>query len=168
MTTPDHQCWWTRHRTTDLTLDGNALSGSGVPLAVLRNAATALSSSLTLGPADPDDETYAFSIGDGTTGSIHDGCFFHVTPSSPVLVRAVLTATLELHKHYLKSPDWTTDTASLLSRFRTGYTLRLTAVPRRGTVVVRLFPVGASFLHRLLAPAERLHISSTPAPPRAA
>jgi len=60
-----HDCWWTRHRQSEITDDAGKLIGAGCPREVLEHAAGLLSTSFQTGPSNTGDYDEVISLGAG-------------------------------------------------------------------------------------------------------
>jgi len=76
----DHNCWWARRRETELCDDGLSVSGAGVPLDCLREAAAVLGVRLHNSPSAADECGEDIILGDIASGATHDDCFFKLLP----------------------------------------------------------------------------------------
>ena len=146
-----HECWWTSRGLTELVDHDGELSGAGIPPEVLARTATLIDGELAVCPSMTDEYGNDVSLGTGVTGSTHDDCFFCLGPGSARLKRALLESVLALHSSYLrKDVEWSAAVNSLLHLWIPGTTLRIRSDIGHCRLSVRSFPIGATFLEKLL------------------
>lgn len=159
---PEHECWWTRRRETELSDHGSTFTGAGVLPGVVKQAASLLNTSLTSKASPTDDDGQEIVLDGIASGATHDGCFIHLEPMSPALKSALLRSVLQLHgEHIRTSVDWPRVHAEILAQWTPGMTLRIRAFPAQQRLVVRRYPVGAGFFARAMA--RRMRIECRPA-----
>jgi hypothetical protein len=157
----EHQCWWTRRGETELADHGGSVRGAGVPVRVLRVAATLLGAALSVNPSKSDQYGEEVVLHPVAAGATHDGCFFRLEPTSIELKRALLEAVLSLHSHYYlnRHVNWSQVQTGLLEQWTTGVALRIRSFPRSGEITVRRYEAGAGLLVRLFAQSSRINCS---------
>lgn len=158
---PLHDCWWTRRHETELIHRAGYLAGAGLPIDSLAVVAAGLDTRLSTRPSADDDYGLELSFGEDARGSIHDGCFFSLEPSTIELRRAVLEATLALHERYLSmTVDWSPLMPALVGMWPPETVLRLRSTPAARTLTVRSWPEGAGMVARRLAKATDIDCST--------
>jgi hypothetical protein len=147
----DHDCWWTRHRVTELTHERNELRGAGVPRPVLENLCSFLGEPLSFDRSDADEYGDEVKIGPRARGHTHDDCFFLLTPISDDLKSAALAAVLSLHSRYLgRELDWTAVHELLLTHWKQHSALRLRSDPAKQLLTAQFSTPGATWPKRCL------------------
>ena len=151
----DHNCWWTRHRLTELTHDGTKLLAAGVPRRVLETLASFLGERFSAEPSDGDEFGDDIHLGSGAGGHTHDDCFVTLEPASEELKRAALAAVLSLHARDLDQDlAWSDVHRALLEHWKPQSTLRLRSHPTRKVLTARFYRAGAGWLERYLQATE--------------
>ena len=126
------------------------LSGAGIPQEVLAQTAVLLGGEFVVSSSATDEYGNNISLGDGSTGSTHDDCFFKLSPGTMALRRALLQSVLDLHSSFLRlDVDWSLVTGLLLDAWMPETTLRIRSNHRLCQVRVRRFPSAATFLQKL-------------------
>jgi hypothetical protein len=156
----DHDCSWTRRRETELSYDGAALNGAGVPRVVLTIAAASLGHPFFERQSAEDEFGKEISIGNAS-GATHDECFFSLSPAGTELTRAVVDAVLRLHSHYLaREVDWSQVAPGIVDELKPDRTLRLRASPATRRVTLRCFASDAGLLAKRFAKPLEIDCSS--------
>ena len=137
---------------SELSRTQGTLAGAGIPLAVLRFAASRLALQADVTSTE-DPDTVLVTVGE-VRGSIHDGCFMSLEHPGTGLEAALLEGVQELHSYYLggASPP-AAAFAAVRDLLRDEVTVRIRTVDR--AIEVTAFPVGASWLKRVLSPRSR-------------
>lgn len=157
-------CWWTRHRQSEITDAAGKLIGAGCPREVLEHAAGLLSTSFHTGPSHTGDYDEVISLGAFAGGTSHDDCFFELGPRAEDLTRAMVEAVLALHGTYLgRAVDWSPIVNEILDRLRPEFTVRMRSRPEKQVLEVRAYPRDASFMNRALTKAMILDCSGSKA-----
>ena len=157
---PDHECYWTRRRRTLLTRRGRSLSGIGIPIVVLRHAASRLAVPMMLRPLPGEEYTDEVRIG-AQVGDIHDGCFIGFEQPSPEFERALLDGVGELHATYLGGVSVPAEAlVAVRDRLRDGWSVEMDANPGAATLRIRAFPADAGWWARFRAPALMVRTQS--------
>lgn len=151
----EHECFWTRHRRTELTMRGRTLSGAGVPLLAFKHAAVLMGLDLAVAQ-DPDDE-YEEKLRLGVhPASLHDGCLFQTTEANPYIDAAIFEGVLHLHALYLGCDSAPTGAKqAVLSRLSDGSVVRLQSNPRTRYLEVRRYAADSSWFRRYAAQVDR-------------
>ena len=158
MICPDHECWWTKHRTSELTRRGSAVSGAGVSLPALEYAARTMGSPIVVTTSSSDEHALDISIG-AQSGVLHDGCMFSFPEVTSELIAGLIAGMLQHHAAYLDSdqiPDALT--GYIADYLVPGTTLRITAQPARRSLSVKAYPASASWLKRRFATSMELRV----------
>jgi hypothetical protein len=150
---PDHTCFWTRRRTTELSRSAERLRGAGIPLSALRFAAARLGFAVAATPSAENPDTVLLVIGP-FRGSLHDGCLFSLEHPDAALQGAILEGVRELHTHYLGGVVAPASAfVKVADLLQDGRSVRIKT--RQGRLELITFPTGASwftraFSHRLV------------------
>jgi hypothetical protein len=152
MIASDHECSWSRRKTTDLIMCDGALRGWGLTLPALQHAATIAGSALVVSPISDDEDTVALQIG-LERGMLHDGCISWFDHPSDALLKGLISAVVETHAAYLGADAVPPGVPGCIrDRLHDNTTVRVTTKRRPGRVIVSAFPVGSSWLRCRLAP----------------
>ena len=157
MISPDHVCWWTAHRTTQLTRQGRSLIGAGICLPALEYAAVLLNTSIATAGSSTDEFGLTVTIG-GDRGSLHDDCMFSFESVRPAFISALVRGMLEHHAAYLGCDHMPRALHEhICSKLAVDSTVRVTARPRQQTVAVKAYPVHSSFFRRWTTASTVFH-----------
>jgi len=142
MINPDHSCWWTRRRVTQLSRRTGQLADAGLPRSVLKATAQRLGYPLATTPRP--DEVYDEEITLGPwRGNIHDGCFVSFESDDARLLEAPLAASLELHAFYIGAFVKPGCVTQLQHQVMDGMTLRLRSLPREHHLIAKRYRIDA-------------------------
>ncbi len=137
---------------TQISRTGASFGGAGIPLAVLQFAASRLNRQVEVTSTE-DADTVSVAVGD-VRGSIHDGCFVSLEHPGADLELALLEGVQALHSYYLGgAPAPAAAFAAVRKLLTNDATVRIRALD--GSLEITSYPVGASWLTRLMSPRSR-------------
>jgi hypothetical protein len=155
MINPDHSCWWTRRRVSQLSRREGQLAGAGLSRSVLEATAEKLGYPLATTPRPDEEYDEEVTLGPWR-GNIHDGCFVSFESDDARLLEALLAASLELHAFYLGASVKPGCVTQLQHRLMDGMTLRLRSLPRERHLIAKSYRIDAGWWERLATPGDRV------------
>jgi hypothetical protein len=155
MINPNHTCWWTRRRVSQLSRRDGRLAGAGLSQPVLEATAHRLGYSLAITPRPDEEYDQEVTLGPWR-GNIHDGCFVSFDSDDQRLLEALLAANLELHAFYLGASVKPGCVAQLQHRLTHGMTLRLRSLPQERKLIAKSYRNDAGWWERLKTPGDRV------------
>jgi hypothetical protein len=147
----DHECWWTNHRASEMTLTKEGLSGFGICRVALEHAAVSLGGRLATVQSAEDDDTLDITLGP-YRGTIHDECMPWFDSPDRDLLEAIVRGVLWQQAVYLGMDNFPSDAREyLMQTLIVGTTVHIRSEPARARIAVRLHTADASWIRRRAA-----------------